>query len=245
MAFNIQSHDTIKYSSKNVGAEIETAIRDAIKLTNEKKKENSYENLVNKSILRKLELAGFEITDKNWILSNVIEDTAFKGFMHRDKNFNAHVGKIDNLIDIQTYIDDLGVVIYRTERKIKSLQEEYDRLNEQCESIAKTIAGEYPMLLTGHYASRPESPLQEKFNSIQSKIAVYRTTLKRASKIFLAFIVNPKIDLSTFPETCNLLVKEHSRYIITISRDSKIKFEDTSVDLYNLESSSYPERGVS
>ncbi|MDQ1286093.1 MAG: hypothetical protein QG663_1519 [Thermodesulfobacteriota bacterium] len=36
LAFNIQSHDTIKYNSRNIGTEIEIAIRNAIKLTEKK-----------------------------------------------------------------------------------------------------------------------------------------------------------------------------------------------------------------
>lgn len=217
-------------------------------MTEEKKKENCDEILVNKSLLRKLELAGFKAMDKEWILSDVIEDTAFKGFRHSEKSFYAYVGKIDNLIDIQTYIEDLGVVIYRTERKIKHLNEEIDKLKEQRGSIAKQIGGLFPgssVIFGSNYAPKTESPWQEKFDTIESKIAGYEIVLKRASKIFLAFIVNPEIDLSKFPETSNSLVKEYSRYIITISQDKKIKFDDISINLYNLGVSPYPERGTS
>jgi hypothetical protein len=39
LAFNIQSYDTIKYSSKNVGVELDRAMKDAIKLTESQDKE--------------------------------------------------------------------------------------------------------------------------------------------------------------------------------------------------------------
>lgn len=230
LAFNIQSHDTIKYNSRSISTEIEIAIRDAIKLTEEK--ENSDKILVNKSLLRKLELEGFEATGKEWILSDVIEDTAFKGFRHSEKGFYAYVGKIDNLIDIQTYIEDLGVVIYRTERKIKHLKEEINKLKEQRGSIAKQISGPFPASSMFIGGIETNSPLQKKFEAIESKIAGHEIVLKRASKIFLAFIVNPEIDLSKFPETSDSLVKEYSRYIITISQDRKIEFDDISINLY-------------
>ena len=37
----------------------------------------------------------------------------------------------DNVEDIQIYIDDLRVVIYRTEKKAKDLQEKIRNLNEE------------------------------------------------------------------------------------------------------------------
>jgi hypothetical protein len=88
-------------------------------------------------------------------------------------------------------------------------------------------------VILGNYAPNASSPLREKFLTIESKIAGYEIVLKRASKIFLAFIVNPEIDLSEFPETSDSLVKEYSRYLITISQDRKIKFDDISINLYN------------
>lgn len=233
LAFNIQSHDTIKYNSRNIGTEIEIAIRNAIKLT--EKKENSDEILANKSLLRKLELAGFEALDKEWILSDVIEDTAFKGFKHSEKSLYAYVGKIDNPTEIQTYIEDLGVVIYRTEKKIKNLKEEIDKLKEQREIIVRQINGIIAgaSVIFNNHAYKEASPFREKFLTIESKIAGFEIVLRRASTIFLAFIVNPEIDLSKFSETSESLVKEYSRYIIIISQDRKIMFDDISINLYN------------
>jgi hypothetical protein len=79
LAFNIQSYDTIKYNPRNIGAELDRAIRDAIKLTEKKTQEEQKVQLPEKRILRRLELAGFELKDHEWFLSDVVDDTNFLG----------------------------------------------------------------------------------------------------------------------------------------------------------------------
>ncbi len=124
LAFNIQSYDTIKYSPKNVGAEIDRAIRDAIKLTEAKAPEMSNEAITEKKFLHRMEISGFVKDNRWWFFPYVIEDTAFKAFMHPGRKIIAFVGKIDDYNDIRSYLDDLAVAIYRTDSEVIRIEGE-------------------------------------------------------------------------------------------------------------------------
>lgn len=121
LAFNIQSYDTIKYNYKNIGSELDRAIKDAIKLSKDSSKEEKTTYYSDRSVSRNLELAGLLVRDKNWYLWDVIEDTIFKGFGQYDKHFYLYLGKIDSVSDFQTNLEDLGIILHRTEIKAKEL----------------------------------------------------------------------------------------------------------------------------
>ena len=87
LAFNIQSYDTIKYTPKNLASELDRAIKDAIRITEAKEKDEKRTSVPEKTVLRKLELAGFDLRNDDWVLSDAIEDTHFKGFGQYDKGF--------------------------------------------------------------------------------------------------------------------------------------------------------------
>jgi len=123
LAFNIQSYDTIKYSSKNIATELDRAIKDAIRITEAKEQDDKKTSFSEKTLLRRFELQAFELRDDNWLLYDAIEDTNFKGFGQYDKRFYVYLGKIDDPSEFQGYLDDLGVVLYRTEKKAETLNE--------------------------------------------------------------------------------------------------------------------------
>jgi len=234
LAFNIQNYDTIKYNNKNIATEIDAAIRDAIKFTEDGRSGKMDEAINDRFILRKLELAGFEAKDSNWALSRVIADTAFKGFGHRGKGFYAYIGKIDDQNDIENYINDLRVIIYRTEKVANEFQEKIRILKNEAESISSDnsyypgpagVSG-YSM----HYVPSLQ-PQREKLKIISDEISGREIVKSQMSRIFLAFIVNPEIDIVKFIEIANTLIKEHIRYKLVCSSDNKIKFENIIVDL--------------
>jgi hypothetical protein len=211
LAFNIQSYDTIKYNNRNVTNELDRAIKDAIKLTETIKSERTNEPMNDKFILRRMELAGLEAKDERWVLSDAIDDTGLKGFGHHEKGFYAYVGKVDDEKDAQTYIDDLSVVIYRTEKKIKSLQDNLNKLEKQQEVT--------------------EHEIEYKFESRKERIEDLKDKLKLMSKIFFAFIITPELDRSNFIKSASKILNESGPYNITFSQNGKIQFDDVIVDL--------------
>lgn len=234
LAFNIQSYDTIKYSPRNVATELDRAIRDAIKLTEAKEPEKTIEFITDRSILRRMELAGFEVKDKNWFLAEVIEDTAFKGFGQHKNGFYAYVGKIDSNEDIQTYIDDLNVAIYRTEKKAKNMHDEIDTYKKQTEKrTAQPQLNERVWTAKSTISIYGQeglfSPISPK--AMGEKIAELKNRLKLMSTIYLAFVVTLEQELTDFIKTATEMIEGYPRYKITFSNDNKLQFDDTVVNL--------------
>jgi hypothetical protein len=203
LAFNIQSYDTIKYNNKNINSELNSAIKDAIRLT-EAKKPEMIDGLMNdKFILRRMELAGFDAIDDDWFKWDVIDDTEFMGFCHPEGDFLVFLGKVDDEKDLQVYMDDLSVIIYRLE---KAANFEFEELNS-CKAMNANDS-------------------LFKSNLIKS----YEKSLKRLSRVFMGFVTKSEIDLSVFLKSANEMVGDKERYKITCSHDDKIQFGEVLVN---------------
>jgi hypothetical protein len=229
LAFNIQSYDTIKYNAKNVAPELDRAIRDAVRLTEAKEPEPTREQVSDKAILRRMELAGFEEKDQNWFLYEVISDTAFQGFGKHDKLFYAYVGKIDTETDLELYLDDLGVALYRTEKNAVALKEELTRLKAQKETNEeemRTREKKKWVVIPGlpDELSRSASRIKEKIEDIESKLSLME-------RIYIGFVINTEIKIDDFIKSAEELLPKDGRYQIICSHDGKIIFGDVTVDL--------------
>ena len=87
LAFNIQTHDTIKYTPSNLSIELDQAFKDAIKMTQEDR--SGYEAIGAGSVrlyTRCLEINGYQKKDYEWFLADDIEDTVFSGFGHPERH---------------------------------------------------------------------------------------------------------------------------------------------------------------
>lgn len=225
LAFNIQSYDTIKYNARNVGAELERAIRDAVKLTEAAEPETTKEAVADKVILRKMEMAGFEAKDDKWFLSDVISDTAFRGFGQHDKKFYVYMGKIDSLDDTKMYLDDISVVIFRTEKQAKNMQEELESVKSEQERARKEEQ-EIKNRVTLRRFERPEMS----FKVLGKKIHELEGLLNRMSIIYIAFSVALDVDTSEFLRDASSVVAGNERYRLICSQAGKIEFGNISVD---------------
>ena len=230
LAFNIQSYDTIKYSSKNISSELDRAIKDAIRITEKKEKEDKEIILPEKVLLRKLEMVGFNQRDDKWFLYNVIEDTYFKGFgqdKKNDKPFYLYLGKIDNTIEFQDYLSDLGIVIYRTEHKAKVLQEELSSLKERLKDaeLDKYLKSEENEI------SRPRLSPEREIRIIESDIEDINNKLFRMSIIFVGFIINPQLNTGEFLHKAEELIQKYDRYKLSLNSEDSILFDDIPVEL--------------
>lgn len=230
LAFNIQSYDTIKYKNETIGSELDRAIKDAIRITEKKEKEDKGIALHEKILLRKLEMVGFNQRDREWFLYNVIEDTYFKGFgqdKKNDKPFYLYLGKIDNTTEFQDYLSDLGIVIYRTEHKAKVLQEELSSLKER---LKDAETDKYLESEENEISRIILSPEREVIR-IESDINDTKDKLFRMSTIFVGFIINPQLEISEFLHKAEELIQEHDRYKLSLNSEDSILFDDISVKL--------------
>lgn len=217
LAFNIQSYDTIKYTSKNIGSELNRAIKDAIRITKAKDKDDTRATLSKKTLLRKLELAGLQLKDREWFLNDVIEDTNFNGFVQYNSRFCLYLGKVDDTPELQDYLDDLEVVLYRTEQTARHVKRmlsyQKAKLEEPSDSF---LSSAFETLALG---------------SSVPTIEDLENRLSMMSKVFIGFIVNPQIDASDFLSKAEELIHQHDRYKLSLSSADSISFDDITISL--------------
>lgn len=233
LAFNIQSYDTIKYSSRNIGSELDRAFKDAIRITESKEKEDRQVSLPHKTLLRKLELAGLELKDDNWILHDAISDTLFKGFAQYQQNFYAYIGKIDDNEEFQTYLEDTDVVLYRTEKRHEGLKDELNLLKEKKESItAEQQRIEQEGAIIGRRAGSPyRLGFDRELRDIETKIDDIQRKLSHMTTMFVGFVVNPQLDSDDFKKKVEQMIGQYQRYHLAVSTKDSITLGDLNVPL--------------
>jgi len=228
LAFNIQSHDTIKYTSKNIAAELDRAIKDAIKIADLKVDEKSeVDQTSEKTIMRQLEISGFEIKEPNWFLYNTIEDTGFKGLGQYDKGFYVYLGKLDNESEKRTYLEDLNVIIYRTKKAVEKLEQNVVKFEEHKKYLKESIKRTSRGRLTNFGKLQKESEI----STIDKDLRDRKSKLKLTEKIYIGFIINPDIDTADFIKSIKTILAEHKRYELTYNKDKIIKFGDIEVNM--------------
>lgn len=226
LAFNIQSYDTIKYNPKSIATELDRAIKDAIKITESRDKEDKKtEGLPEKFILRHLELSGLELKDEEWFLDDVINDTEFKGFGHYDKGFYVYLGKLDDQEEMQAYLDDLNIVLYRTEKKFEDLERDIQELGKKISAFNSDSPKDE--LGTGHIHFSYSGDIP----NIKKKIKDKRSKADLMSHIYIGFIINSEIDISDFIKNAESMVSKYHRFSITYNKNSEILFGDIKVNL--------------
>lgn len=223
LAFNIQSHDTIKYSPKNLATELERGIRDAIKHSEVRDPEKATGTPSERNILRKMELAGFDSKDEKWFLADVIADTAFKGYGHHGKGFYAFVGKMDDEEDVRTYLDDLDIVMYRTENKVAAMQAEIEIEKKQLKSLQRSLHQKDPARFEYRHTA-------EHIRELESKITDIKQRTEMMAPFYVAFFVMSDQDITEFLELTKKKVELYPRFKIVYSQAGKIQFKDVCVD---------------
>ena len=223
LAFNIQSYDTIKYNFGNIATELDRAIKDAIKITKpEDREDTKAEGLPEKFILRNLELSGLELRDSDWILDDAINDTGFKGFGQYDKRFYVYLGKLDDQEEMQTYLDDLNIVLYRTEKKFEELEGDIQELEKQIEDFESDVSKPR----TGEFPSRRAFQLRTK-EQLEDK----RSKADLMSHIYVGFIINSEVDASDFIKNAEKMMSKYDKFSLTYNRENEIIFGDIKVNL--------------
>lgn len=228
LAFNIQSYDTIKYNSKNIGAELDRAIKDAIKISESKDQTGKNHNSSERSILRGFELAGFELKDENWFLANVIEDTDFKGFGQIQAGFYVFLGKIDKIDEMQTYLQDLNVIIHRIKKEYQNLVKRLNRAKEIVSTESATF-GLTPATMYEYGRSYRHETVSSAIQATKEEIET-KVNLISMPKYF-GFIINPDIDRSDFITKAEELVSKNKGFFVVQDKDGEIIFGKVRVRL--------------
>jgi 5-carboxymethyl-2-hydroxymuconate isomerase len=218
LAFNIQSYDTIKYAPRNIAEELDRAIRDAIRVGESKDRVTEKAVLSERSILRNFELADFEATSDNWRFADVIADTGFIGFRYTiGDGFYVYLGKIDSLEDIETYLEDLNIVAFRTEKEFQLTLSEIKALQKSEDSLPE-ISG----VIGASVRNRTRLETLRKFIRIA----------KRAEHMYVGFLINPTLDEAGFLEKAKTLLSKYPRFEVVCDDEEGITFGEIRVNLH-------------
>jgi len=218
LAFNIQSHDTIKYAPGNLATELERAIRDAIRLTATDSELRDPTRLRQRLILRKLELAGFVAKEHNWFLSSVVEDTLFSGFGNDAMGAYLYLGKVDNDEDARTYLEDLAVVLIRTEKKAAELQERIETTVQTLQEAESQVAG-------------PRGYLGYQLEQDRHELPTMKSKLHTMETFYIGFIIEPDLPLGDFRSKVEEALSNYRRYRAVFSSGQTLQIGQAVVDL--------------
>ena len=236
LAFNIQSYDTIKYTQKNIGSELDRAIRDALRLTEAQDSEAKRSSASDRTILRRLELAGFQAKSDSWFLWRAIEDTQLKGFGHADKNVYLYLGKIDESSDFQDYLEDLDVTIYRTEKKAEDLANQIRLLDSRKKEMAESAQSPVQMSLTdaivdGRRVRVSPSLVSEQLRRSDMEIKEKQNYLDSMSTVYVGFVIDSHLDPADFKKNVQVILEGNSRYKAAYSSENELWIDDICVNL--------------
>jgi hypothetical protein len=212
--FNIQGQDIIKYNNENIERELDKAIKEARKISAGGK---GY--MTDKEILRKLERAGFKSKQDNWFLSDIIDDTGFKGFEHSKEKIYLYLGKIESPGEFHHYLGDLEDVVYRTEDMVQKLKEEMEEYIQDIERIR--MRGK-----------------EIRYKEITEKIADIERKMCLMSNIYIGFVCDPVVKVTEFLSNIDKKLKKYKRYRLVYNINSEIIFEDIDIriPLFSFES---------
>lgn len=237
LAFNIQSYDTIKYNSSNIGFELDRAIKDAINITRAKNEIESDAYITDKTILRSLELANFELKTDTWLLWKAIEDTNYLGFGYLSSKFYIYLGRIDELNEVDPYLEDLNVVIYRTDKIVETKEKAISKAEVDLKGVKNNYSrmieerNKEPGSLQKMKIAREEKNVEATIHELEKNIEENRSWLERLERIYIGFIVNPRIETKEFVEKCENMTRYSERYRLSVNIRDEIQFGDVSVKL--------------
>lgn len=210
LAFNIQTHDTIKYTPRNLSAELDRAFKDAAKITQEDRAGREYREAISERLFsRCLEINNYQRKDHRWFLSEDLEDTVFTGYGHPERREYLFFTVANDKELLRDSLTDMQVIIKRLESRYKELTEEIDSYYIKIDDLNKKIPELEQELINKKGAGT--LALQSQFN--RAKSLLEETMEKRDSQSFKAeSIQNGKFAVILTPELIELKTKVSEQY---------------------------------
>jgi hypothetical protein len=216
LAFNIQTHDTVKYGPQNLGPELERAIRDALKITSSVEVPMDSTRLSDKSLMHQFEIAGVQIKGDSWFLANAISDTYFLGLGTEDYKWYGVVARIDDETEVSSALEDTNVLVYRIEKAEAEKTRLIPPLKAQLAMFSSQVDSRY------HAHER---------GSLEEKIKETEDILRGLRKIYFGFIVKQGIDKGSLSKRVTKLLEGHPKFEVIVDNNGEIRFGDTVVSL--------------
>lgn len=205
LAFNIQAHDTIKYTPRNISAELDRALKDATKITEEDRSGYQYAITISERLFsRCLEINGYQKKTYRWFLSDDIEDTVFTGYGYPERREYLFFTVANDKELLRASLTDIQVIIRRLESRYKELSEEIDSYAVKIDDLNKKLP-ELERELTSKKGVGTLS-LQSQFS--RTKSSLEDTIEKRESQSSkVESIQNGKFAIILTPELVELKAK--------------------------------------
>ena len=209
LAFNIQTHDTIKYTPRNLSSELDRALRDAAKITKEEREKPIDASQHSKHLfIRSFEIMGYKTKGSNWFLSDDFDDISLTPFGNPTGDEYLFLGIENNRDSLTNTLTDMQVVIKRLETKhdeflkdrnfkIEKMKQLKKELNEGDNEQSTRKAGPYSIVSR---TNRLQSMIDEQNREIEDI----------SSKLHL--IENSKFAIVLLPEVAELKDKLLAQY---------------------------------
>ena len=161
LAFNIQTHDTIKYAPRNISSELDRALKDAIKETQEDSSKKGYTgHRAQRIFYRSMEIAGYQRKDSRWFLSDDIEDTDFIGYGHPEQKEYVFFTIGTDKESIVNTLTDMQVILKRLETSCHDLTTELEGVNHGIEDLEDQLSQREDDRETGPMINRVRDNLE-------------------------------------------------------------------------------------
>lgn len=210
LAFNIQTHDTIKYTPRNLSAELDRALKDAAKITEEDRAGYQYAAAISERLFsRCLEINGYQRTSYRWFLADDIEDTVFTGYYHPERGEYLFFTVANEREPLRASLTDMQVIIRRLESRYKELTEEIDSYDTKIDELNKRL----PELERELTTKRGVGSLSLQSQLNRAKSSLDDTIEKReAQSSKIEAIQNGKFGIILMPEIIELRSKVLEQY---------------------------------
>jgi Skp family chaperone for outer membrane proteins len=210
LAFNIQTHDTIKYTPRNLSAELDRAFKDATKITEEDRAGYQYAGAISERLFsRCLEISGYQRKDHRWFLADDFEDTVFTGYSHPVRREYLFFTVANDKELLRAFLTDAQVIIKRLESKYKELSGKIDSYSTEIEKLTKELQEleGAPKAKAGIEAMRARSQLDRAKSSLEETIEKREDLSSKAE-----LIRNSKFAIVLTPELIELKTKVLEQY---------------------------------
>ncbi len=140
LAFNIQTHDTVKYTPRNISSELDRALKDAIKATQEGSATKGYIGRYAQRIpYRSMEIAGYQRKGTQWFLSGEIEDTNFIAYGHPERREYVFFTVGTDKESVVSTLTDMQVLLKRLETSYSDLTTKLEGVDSSVEELEEQI----------------------------------------------------------------------------------------------------------
>ena len=200
LAFNIKTHDTIRYTPGDVSSEVDKALQEAIRVTIEERESYLGEIIPAYMYRSFLAMKGYQQQGYSWLLSDDIEGTVFSGYKNDRSMDYLFFAVIDSKEMLKTCLIDIQVIQRRLNSDCTTIESRMRSLDEVIAKYEKEEAKEENTdrepSLARLLRFNPESELK---NS-RSKRAEDSSKLKSIKDSKFGIILSS--DLTGFREKC-------------------------------------------